>query len=177
MRSMKYHLKRVVSDVKLTFEECSTILTQIEACMNSRPLVALPCDGDGIDVLTPGHFLIGRPIESLPDPSFSYRPVSLLRRWDLCHNLIRQFWERWHQEYLTSLRAYTKWHKPSRNIQVNDIVILQDANLVPTRWPLGRVVKTFHGEDHLVRLVDVKTQSGVYRRPVTKIALILPNEA
>ena len=80
VRSMKYHLKRVVSDVKLTFEECSTVLTQIEACMNSRPLVALPCDGDGIDVLTPGHFLIGRPIESLPDPSFSYRPVSLLRR-------------------------------------------------------------------------------------------------
>jgi len=176
VRSMKYHFKRVVSDVKLTFEECYTVLTQIEACMNSRPLVALPCDGDGIDVLTPGHFLIGRPIESLPDPSFSYRPVSLLRRWDLCQNLIRQFWERWRQEYLTSLRAYNKWHKPSRNIQVNDIVILQDANLVPTKWPLGRVVKTFHGEDRLVRVVDVKTQSGVYRRPVTKVALLLVNE-
>ena len=177
VRSMKYHLKRVMSDVKLTFEECSTVLTQIEACMNSRPLVALPCDGEGIDVLTPGHFLIGRSIESLPDPSFSYRPMSLLRRWDLCQNLVRQFWERWRQEYLTSLRAYNKWHKPSRNIQVNDIVVLQDANLVPTKWPLGRVVKTFHGEDHLVRVVDVKTQSGIYRRPVTKVALILPNES
>ena len=131
MRSMKYHLKRVMSDVKLTFEECSTVLTQIEACMNSRPLVALPCDGEGIDVLTPGHFIIG---------------------------------------------AYNKWHKPSRNMQVNDIVVLQDANLVPTKWPLGRVVKTFHGEDHLVRVVDVKTQSGIYRRPVTKVALILSNE-
>ena len=69
-----------MSDVKLTFEECSTVLTQIEACMNSRPLVALPCDGKGIDVLTPGHFLIGRSIESLPDPSFSYHPMLLLRQ-------------------------------------------------------------------------------------------------
>ena len=177
MRSMKYHLKRVMSDVKLTFEECSTVLAQVEACMKSRPLVALPCDGEGIDVLTPGHFLIGRCIESLPDPSFSYRPVSLLRRWDLCQNLIRQFWDRWRQEYLTSLRAYSKWHRTSRNIHVNDIVVLQDANLVPTKWPLGRIVKTFYGEDDLVRVVDVKTQSGIYRRPVTKVALILPSEA
>lgn len=93
---------------------------------------------------------------------------------DLCQNLVRQFWERWHQEYLTSLRAHNKLYKPSRNIQVNDVV-LQDANLVPTKWSLGRVIKTFHGEDHLVRVV-VKIQSGIYRRPVTKVALILPNE-
>ena len=56
------------------------------------------------------------------------------------------------------------------------MVILQNANLVPTKRPLGRVVKTFHGEDRLVRVVDVKTQSGVYRRPVTKVALLLVNE-
>jgi len=104
-------------------------------------------------VLTPGHFLIERSIESLPDPSFSYRPVSLFRRWDLCQNLIRQFWERWRQEYLTSLRVY-KWHKPSKNVQVNDVV-LQDSNVVPTKWPLGRVIKTFHGEDHLVCVVEI----------------------
>ena len=102
--------------------------------------------------------------------------MSLLRQWDLCQNLVQQFWEQWRQEYPTSLRAYNKWHKPSRNIKVNDIVVLQDANLVPTKWPLGRVVKTLHGEDHLVRVVDVKTQSGIYRRPLTKVALILPNE-
>ena len=60
VKSMKKHLRRVVGDVKLTFEELSTMLTQIEACLNSRPLVPFNApDDDGIDVLTPGHFLIG----------------------------------------------------------------------------------------------------------------------
>ena len=93
VKSMKTHLRRIVSDVKLTFEEFTTILSQIEAVLNSRPLVPCPCDDDGIEPLTPGHFLIGKPLESLPDPPTSYRPLSLLRRWHLCQALIRHFWK------------------------------------------------------------------------------------
>ena len=59
VKSMKTHLKHVVANVKLTFEELTTVLTQVEACLNSRLLVPLPCDDDGVDILTPGHFLIG----------------------------------------------------------------------------------------------------------------------
>ncbi len=105
---MKLHLSRVVGNAKLTFEELTTVLTQIESCLNSRPLVLLSCDDDGIKPLTPGHFLIGRPLEALPDPAFSYRPISLLRRWDLCQTLVRHFWQRWSSEYLASLQKLNK---------------------------------------------------------------------
>ena len=171
VKSMKMHLRRVVSNVKLTFEEFATVLAQVEACLNSRPLTPLPHDDDGIEVLTPGHFLIGRPLESLPDPAFSYRSVSLLRRWHLCQSLVRHFWQRWYSEYVTTLRRFTKWHHPSRNARVGDVIILKEDGLVPGKWPIARVTEVHTGKDGLVRVVTVKTSTGTYRRPVTKIAL------
>ena len=174
VKSMKIHLRRVIGDTKLTFEEFSTVLTQIEACLNSRPLSPLTSDGDGIEALTPAHFLVGRSLESLPDQSFTYRNVSLLKRWELCQNIIQHFWKRWSTEYLSSLRRFTKWHHPSRNIQIDDIVLVKEDSLIPTKWPLARVTEVNVGKDGLVRVVTVKTHSGTYKRPITKIALLLP---
>ena len=174
VRSMKAHLKRVVADTKLTFEEFMTVLTQIEACLNSRPLTSLTCDDDAVCALTPGHFLIGRPLESLPDPAFSYRSISLLRRWHLCQHLVRHFWQRWSSEYLSTLRKFTKWHHPSRNASIGDIVVLQEDGLVPAKWPLAKIVEVHEGKDGLVRVVTVKTHTGTYKRPIHKLALLLP---
>ena len=72
VKSAKYHLKHILGDHKLTFEELSTVLCQIEACLNSRPLVPLVTPNtEGIDCLTPGHFLVGRPIQALPEKDIS----------------------------------------------------------------------------------------------------------
>ena len=175
VKSVKNHLKRIVSPVKLTFEEFTTILTQVEACLNSRPLVPInSADDDGIEVLTPGHFLIGRPVTSLPDPQLSYKSVSVLRRWHLCQNLIRHFWHRWESEYLSSINRYNKWKYPSRNAMPGDLVLLQESGTAPTKWPLGRILETHPGKDDLVRVVTVKTAQGIYTRPISKIAILLP---
>ncbi len=173
---MKLHIRRVIGDTKLNFEELSTVLAQIEACLNSRPLFSLPSNDDSIEALTHSHFLIGRSLESLPDRSFTYRNVSLLNRWELCQNIIQHFWKRLSTEYLSNLRRFTKWHYPSRNVRVDDIVLLKEDSLVPTKWPMARVIEVNMGKDGLVRVVTVKTRVGTYKRPVTKIALLLPND-
>ena len=177
VNSVKKHLKRVVSPVKLTFEEFTTVLTQIEACLNSRPLTPVSSpDDDGILALTPGHFLIGKSLTSLPDSQLSYRSVSLLKRWHLCQHLVRHFWERWSKEYLTTLNKYNKWRFPARNVAVGDIALLQESGTTPANWPLARIVQVHPGQDNLVRVVTVKTSQGTYTRPVAKIAILIPSE-
>ena len=177
VKSMKMHLRRIVGTVKLTCEEFFTVLTQIEACLNSRPLIPLPSDEDGIQALTPGHFLIGRPLQTLPDYSFQYiDSLSSLRRWRLCQALINHFWRRSSREYLTSLNRFTKWYHPSRNLNIGDMVILCEDSIIPTKWPLARVVDVHPGRDDLVRVATIKTSNATYTRPVTKLAFLLPSD-
>ncbi|XP_076660904.1 uncharacterized protein LOC143364423, partial [Halictus rubicundus] len=65
-RSMKHHFKRVIGSHTLTFEEMTTVLCQIEACMNSRPIAPRSENIDDYTALTPGHFLIGTAITTVP---------------------------------------------------------------------------------------------------------------
>ena len=177
VKSAKTHLRLVIHGTKLTFEEATTVLAQVKACLNSRPLTPVDSpDDDGIKVLTPGHFLVGQPLCALPDPPASYQSGSLLRRWHLCQSLVRHFWRRWSTEYISTLNRYTKWHHKSRNLCIGDVVILKDEAMIPTKWPLGRVIQTHPGKDDLVRVATIKTARGVFKRPVTKLTVLLPTE-
>jgi len=171
VKSMKVHLRHILGKVKLKYEELSTLLAQIEACLNSRPLAPLANDDDGIEALTPGPFLIGRPLQALPDVSSTdVKSVSLLKRWQLCKMLLRHFWKRWSSEYLAELGRFTKWHHLSRNIKIGDLVVIREDSPISTKWPLARVVKVHPGKDNLVCVATVKTATGTYTRPATKLA-------
>lgn len=69
VRSVKHHLRRVLGSHTLTYEEFSTLLCRIEACLNSRPISPLTDTLDDYVPLTPGHFLIGSAITVNPEPS------------------------------------------------------------------------------------------------------------
>ncbi|XP_029172170.1 uncharacterized protein LOC114941360 [Nylanderia fulva] len=68
VKSMKRHLYKVIGDSKLTYEQFSTVLASIEASLISRPISAPSSDPNDVSALTPGHFLIGKPLVALPEP-------------------------------------------------------------------------------------------------------------
>ncbi|XP_029164554.1 uncharacterized protein LOC114935824 [Nylanderia fulva] len=94
VKSTKFHLRRVIGETTLTYEELSTLLTQIEACLNSRPLQALSDDPDDTSALTPGHFIIGAPLLAVPEPSLTGQPASTLSRWRHLQLMRDHFWQR-----------------------------------------------------------------------------------
>lgn len=71
VRSAKYHLTHVLKETKLTLIELQTLLCQIEAFLNSRPLTPMSNDPNDLQPLTPVHFLIGRPMLRHPEPDLS----------------------------------------------------------------------------------------------------------
>lgn len=78
VKSVKFHLRRMIGDTVLTFEEYTTLLAQIEAALNSRPLCLLSDDVSDLAALTPGHFLTGDALNAIPEPGLSYVPSSRL---------------------------------------------------------------------------------------------------
>ncbi|KAG7300389.1 hypothetical protein JYU34_015993 [Plutella xylostella] len=173
VRMMKYHLKRVLGEQKLTYEEFLTLLTQIEACLNSRPLCPLTEDIENIECLTPGHFLIGRPIVSLPEENMQDEQISLRNRWKLLQQMHQQFWKKWSLDYLQELQQRSKWHRKTENISVGDVVLIKDDLQPPTRWTLGRVEEVHPGRDHLVRVVTLRTKGNrLIQRPINKLVFL-----
>lgn len=169
VKSMKHHLKRVLGEQKLTYEEFTTLLTQIEACLNSRPLGPLTEDVEDLDYLTPGHFLIGAPLLSIPHENLEDAHIGIRNRWQLTQKMHQDFWKRWSSEYLQLLQTRSKWNKQTENMSVGDIVVIKQDNLAPNKWALGRVTEVHPGQDDLVRVVTLKTQDGTLKRPINKI--------
>jgi hypothetical protein len=171
VKSTKFHMNRIVGNTPLYFEELATVLSKIEAILNSRPLVPSSDDPEDTSALTPGHFLIGRPLVALLEPNYQDVPTNSLRRWQLLQKLTQHFWNKWSSDYLTSLQRRSKVAGIT-TIQINTMVLLKEDNLPPSQWCLGRITELHPGNDGVVRVVSVKTKNGVYKRPLVKVCLL-----
>ncbi|XP_036150810.1 uncharacterized protein LOC118648594 [Monomorium pharaonis] len=172
VKSTKYHLARLLGDTTLTYEELSTIVIQIEAVLNSRPLCPLSDDPEDLSALTPGHFLIGEAPTVIPEPSLAEETLSRLSRWQLVRQKVDLFWKRWSAECLQRFQAISKWHHPSNCIVEGSLVLVTDERYPPAKWPLGRVIELHKGPDGLARVVTLRTASGSYKRPITKLCVL-----
>lgn len=177
IKSTKFHLKRVIGDASLTYEELSTLLCQVEACLNSRPLSVIDTTEPGEPLpLSPGHFLIGEHILTVPENSYEHSNVNCLTRWQFVQKMLSTFWRRWSSQYLSTLMQRYKWTSKNPEPNVGDVVLVKEDDLPPSRWLLGRIVEKHPGCDNLTRVVTLRTKASNFKRPICKICVLPVNQ-
>ncbi|XP_045540972.1 uncharacterized protein LOC123722619 [Papilio machaon] len=172
IKSVKTHLLRVLGNTTLTFEEMITLLAQIEACLNSRPICELNDDPNDVAVLTPSHFLIGEPLVAVPQKQENTFNITPQERWKLVRKITAHFWQRWSVEYLHHLQQRHKWNSKSKAPEIGDIVLIKEPSLPPTKWLMAQIIDTHPGQDGEVRVVSLRTKSGLLKRPVSKLVAL-----
>lgn len=168
IKSIKYHLKRLLGNNTFTFEEMTTLLHQIGACLNSRPLCPISNDVNDVSYLTPGHFLIGEAPITVPEPNLLDTNINRLSRWQLVQKVYQQFWKYWHTEYLSRLQQRSKWLKEQENVQAGQLVLMHEENVMPAKWPVARILKVYPGDDKRVRVVNLERHTTSIKPPIPK---------
>ncbi|XP_057297885.1 uncharacterized protein LOC130628870 [Hydractinia symbiolongicarpus] len=184
VRSMKTALRKTIGKALLTFEELETVLCQVEASINSRPLT-YPSEDDLGQTITPLHLIYGSNIvgaECVPMNDTDQCSKRLL----YVQRVLDDQWRRFYQTYLNELRQHHFYRKDGRetpDLKLNDVVVVKDDNQLPrSRWPLGKVTELIYGKDGFIRgaKIRVNTKKGLVStitRPIQKlIPLEIANE-
>ncbi|XP_062537792.1 uncharacterized protein LOC134206116 [Armigeres subalbatus] len=172
VKSFKTLLKRTIGSRSLVYDEFQTLLTQIEAVLNSRPLTPVSNDPSDYEALTPGHFLVQRPLTAIPEPNLDDLPENRLAAWQTVQHFVQYLWRKWSTQYLSNLQNRTKWTKKRNNVRVGTMVVLKDENQPPLNWLLGRITEVHTGADGNIRVVTVRTKDGSYKRAISKICIL-----
>ena len=172
VRSVKEALKRNVGTAFLTEWQMYTVLCEVEAQINNRPLAL----DESECVVTPAHLLYGRNLFVPPqlmfpsDSDYVRDHADVVERWRKRQRLSFQFFNRWKKEYFLGLQQRSKWLK-SRSIEEDTVVLVLDNSLkskgLGGAYPLARIVSTISGRDGLVRTVRLRLANGKeFTRPL-----------
>ncbi|KRY86551.1 hypothetical protein T4D_6470 [Trichinella pseudospiralis] len=162
VRMVKVALTKVLGRSRAGPEEQRTVLCEIEARINDRPLTIVSDRADDDLALTPAHFLIGRELSSLPDRDNQGRPV---RGDSRCLTLLH--------------RRCTKgrWWSTSGLAGSENMVLVAEQNLPRSQWALGRITELQDGIDGVARSARVKVSNGMITRLVRSLILVEPAQS
>ena len=151
-------------------EGLQTLLFEVAGILNTRPLGYVSSDPKDFRPLRPHDFLNRPPVASTAP--VEYKDALPKERYHYVQKMTNIFWDMWKKMYIQSLMERKQWKRTQRNLEVGDLVLLIERNQPRGQWITGRVKKTYPGMDNLVRVVDVETQDGVYRRAIHTLCLL-----
>ena len=165
----------MTNNLTFTYEEFNTILTQVEAVLNSRPIAPLETiSEEGLETLTLGHFLLGHVLQSLSTHMPPSNHVSSIKRWNLLQKLTEEFWQQLKSDYLLHLNHYRKWLSPTPNLKKGDVVLCRDlGEFANHTWPLARIEEVHPRSDDRVRVVALRVGKKLLKRLTNTVILLV----
>ena len=171
-------MKKSLGRAFVTVEQLETIIVEIEAMLNDRPLTYVSSDFANPEPLTPSHLLYGRRIRSIPHPLDNPEELddpdyldadNMRKRVDKQTHFIEQFWTRWKRGYLTSLREFNKISGHNKQaIKLGDVVIVLDDK-PRMQWRIAVVEKLITGKDNLARAAHIRIETYKTTHPIVKL--------
>lgn len=161
----------------LTHEVLSTLMAEVSAIINARPLTTISTDANAPSLLTPTMILTQKVCSPHPPPGCFVDADLHRQQWRRVQHLANTFWERWRSEYLSTLQSRSKWQKSHPNIKEGDLVLLRDTQVKRNQWPMALVTKAFPASDGKVRKLELKVARGgtsrTFLRPITEVVVLM----
>ena len=164
MSSIKAPLKKILKGSLLNVDEINTVLHEVSAMVNSRPLTYISEDIEDMDYLTPSKFLIGRQTMYVPiqtEKTITSTSDELRERRKLQNQHLNGIWKSWSDKYLSML-GYKNIKRPSIALKIGQLVQVLDHSIPRQIWKVGIVSEVFPGKDGIIRSVKVKIPNGKY---------------
>ena len=171
---MKKHLAVILGKEPVETDVLVTMLAQVEAILNFRPITHVSSDPTDMEALSPAQVLFpGVKVTTSASVLPSAPPDGEVLRFSFqrARALVDAFWKRWSKDYVSTLRDRSKWLKTKTDLKVGQLVLLVDEVMARDAWKLGRIVSISGDESH-VRTVEVMAgapNNKVFRRDITKV--------
>lgn len=140
----------------------TSVLTEIEGILNSKPLSYVSSDVADPDPITPNLMLMGQLDPSLPLAVYHDSEVLGCHHWGACQVLSDRFWMGFLHHYLPTLQTRSKWHSDKAPLQLGTVAMIVDPQLSRASWPVGRIIKVFPGANGLIRTAEIKVRDRTY---------------
>ncbi|VDK53537.1 unnamed protein product, partial [Cylicostephanus goldi] len=198
IKSIKHALHKTLRNKgNHSFDEMQTIIIEIEACLNSRPLTYQGSTNEELTSIRPIDFiqrdisltlkLDNNLVEETDDPNFILPNEQRLLRnrqqvidaLTSSYQQTERFWNVWQHQYLTSLRETHKRCTPKQRLgqempSIGDVVLVCEPILPRNEWRMARITKVQPGSDGQIREAElITTTRRKIRRPVN---LLIPLE-
>ena len=179
VKIVKSALKKSLGKAKVDNEQLSTLVTEIESVINSRPLLYVNDDVNSVETLTPAHFVMLNYHIGTPDIDEEYHPketsvTKLVESWRKGQVHLNRFWTTWCTDYMQQLREShillmrSKKGEVIRFPATGEAVLVKEESLPRGCWKLAKVSNLIRSEiDNVPRAAKLITCKGkVMKRPL-----------